>query len=130
MQRVTDANSLFQKLYDIGDSLIFLLIFLAVLYIIWASVKLAMSEAGEPRKALQGQIIWGIIGLAIILSIWGLVNILGRTFGLGNYGGNNSRSSQDLNGLMLQGSQSGGIYQPANPSSPGELVPFDSNYRD
>jgi hypothetical protein len=28
--------------------------------------------------------IFGIIGLAVIIGLWGLVNILGRTFGVGS----------------------------------------------
>lgn len=100
-ERVTDTNSLLAKLYDISDSIIFILISLAVIYIIWTTVRFIMAEDGSGRADLRMQIIWGIVGLAVILSIWGLVNILGNTFGLGSFG-NEYESRRDLNSLILE----------------------------
>lgn len=78
---VTDANSLTQKLIDIGNVVIYVLISLAVIFIIWNVVMFLIKSGDEEgRGKARSQILWGIVGLAIILSIWGLVNILVNTF--------------------------------------------------
>lgn len=81
---VYDADSLAVKLTSLGNTAIGILISLAVIYIIWTAVRFAMAGEGEARTALRGQIVWGVIGLAIILSIWGLVAILTNTFNTQN----------------------------------------------
>jgi RsiW-degrading membrane proteinase PrsW (M82 family) len=76
---ITDANSLTRKLVDIGNIVIYVLIAFAVIYIIINVVKFIMAGADD-RKEIRMSIIWGIAGLAVILSIWGLVNIFTNTF--------------------------------------------------
>jgi uncharacterized membrane protein YuzA (DUF378 family) len=77
---ITDANSLSRKLVDIGNLVIYFLIAVAVIWIIVRSVQFIMESDSEKRKEHRTSIIWGIVGLAIILSIWGLVNIFTNTF--------------------------------------------------
>ena len=60
---------------------VWLLVSLAVLFIVWHSVQFIRHAGGEDRKTYQNAIMWGIVGLAVILSIWGLVAILTNTFG-------------------------------------------------
>src|SRR4051812_32893723 len=80
-QVITDVNSLTNKLTNLGNTFIQILIAFAVAYIIFNVVRFIMaSDDPEKRKPLQGAIIWGIVGLFVILSIWGLVNILRGTF--------------------------------------------------
>ena len=79
--QVTDANSLAYKLIDIGNVAIYLLIGLAIIYIIWNVVMYIIKGADPESKSEHIKAVgWGILGLAIILSIWGLVNILINTF--------------------------------------------------
>lgn len=79
---ITDANSLTRRLVSIGDTVIYLLIALAVIYIVWNVVQYFIKGSDEEgaRKKSGANIFWGIVGLAVILSIWGLVNILTSTF--------------------------------------------------
>ncbi len=77
---ITDANSLTRKLIDIGNVAIYVLISIAVIWIIFRSVQFIMESDSDKRKEHRASIIWGIVGLAIILSIWGLVNIFTNTF--------------------------------------------------
>jgi len=81
-QTITDVNSLTAKLVGIGNTVIYLLVALAVIYIIWNTVQYFIKGSDEEgaRKKTGMQILWGIVGLAIILSIWGLVGILTNTF--------------------------------------------------
>jgi len=57
-----------------------LIIAAAVLYIIWGAFTMIRSE--EKREEGKKIILYGIIGLFVMISIWGFVNILDRTFGL------------------------------------------------
>jgi len=57
-----------------------LIIAAAVLYIVWGAFNMIRSE--EKREEGKKIIMYGIIGLFVMISIWGFVNILDRTFGL------------------------------------------------
>lgn len=69
-----------------------LLMALAVFMFIWYTIKYFIMEAGsDNRKEAWMYILYSIVGFFIILSFWGLVNILQNTFNLGNQ--DNSPSS-------------------------------------
>lgn len=55
----------------------------AVVYFLWNVFKFVMA-AGDSEKREEGQkgIIYGVIGIAVMVSIWGLVNFLTSTAGL------------------------------------------------
>ncbi len=61
---------------------VYLMMSLAVLWTMWGAFKMISSEDGraEAKKTVQ----YGIIGLFVMVSIWGLVNILISTFKLSN----------------------------------------------
>lgn len=80
LREIRDVNNLATRITGIGNIIIYLLIGLAVIYIIWNIVHYFIRPAGESRKDAGMNILWGIIGLFIIVSIWGLVNILVNTF--------------------------------------------------
>lgn len=61
------------------NSAIYLIMAFAVLYIVWGAFKLMKEEGREEGKNI---VMFGIIGLFVMISIWGLVNILDRTFNL------------------------------------------------
>jgi heme/copper-type cytochrome/quinol oxidase subunit 4 len=80
-EAITDVNSLTSKLTAIGNTFIEILIAFAVLYIIFNVVRFIMkADNPEERSNIGKAILWGIVGLFVILSIWGLVNILSNTF--------------------------------------------------
>ena len=59
--------------------LIYITVFLAVLVFIWGVFKFMRAE-GDAKQAGRDFILWGIIGLFIMISLWGLVAVLTRTF--------------------------------------------------
>lgn len=70
----------------IGSSIIPLFFALAVVMFIWGVVQYVINGEDEAKKTKGKQfMIWGIIGLAVMISIWGLVGILTDTFGVKNY---------------------------------------------
>lgn len=80
-QAITDVNSLTYKLTNIGNVVLEILIAFAVIYIVFQAVRYIMSgDKPEERTEIGKGILWGIVGLFVILSIWGLVKILTNTF--------------------------------------------------
>lgn len=83
-QQITDANSLTSKLTNIGNTAVTLLISFSVIWIIISVVRYLIAGGEEERKKGGWAILWGLVGLFVILSIWGLVAILTNTFGTSN----------------------------------------------
>ncbi len=81
-QAITDVNSLTNKFTNLGNTAIQILIAFSVIWIIYNVVRYLImgGESEEKRKQAGGAILWGIVGLFVILSIWGLVRILTNTF--------------------------------------------------
>ena len=80
-QPITDINSLTYKLTNLGNTFIQILIAFAVIIIIYNVVRYILkSDAPEERATIGKSILWSIVGLFVILSIWGLVRILTNTF--------------------------------------------------
>lgn len=76
---ITDVNSLTYKLTNLGNTAIVVLIAFAVIWIIFNVVRFIISDE-ENRGKYRTSVLWGIVGLFVILSIWGLVKILTNTF--------------------------------------------------
>ncbi|MES2216024.1 MAG: hypothetical protein V4481_01875 [Patescibacteria group bacterium] len=81
-QAITDVNTLTYKLTNLGNTFIQILIAFAVIYIIYNVVRFLIVGADneEKRASARSAILWGVVGLFVILSIWGLVRILTNTF--------------------------------------------------
>jgi len=79
-QPITEVNALSKRLTDIGNVFIQILIAFAVIWIVFNVIRFIVKADSEDRKKYQNAILWGIVGLAVILSIWGLVRILTNTF--------------------------------------------------
>ncbi len=59
-----------------------LLIGLAVVVFIYGVLVLVFSEGGEKREDGKKFMFWGIIGIFVMVSVWGLVAVLQGTFNL------------------------------------------------
>lgn len=61
-----------------------LLMGLAVLLFVWYVIQYFIRPGDSKKHAEAAQyILWSVIGFFVILSFWGLVNILSSTFNLG-----------------------------------------------
>lgn len=69
---------------QILNSVVPVLIALGVVYFVWGVITYMVGGDEEAKKKGRDKIIYGIIGLAVIVAIWGLVNILTNTFGVDN----------------------------------------------
>lgn len=68
----------------INDSVIPFIFAVATVFFIWGAIKFFILNADEEAQRDQGRqfMIWGIVALAVMLSVWGLVGILTSTFGI------------------------------------------------
>lgn len=67
----------------ISRSLIPLLIAIALIVFIWGVINYITSAGDQEKRAESIQYMtWGIIGLFVIVAVWGLVGVLARTFGI------------------------------------------------
>lgn len=78
---------------DLLNAIIPVLITLATLYFIWGVIKYITAKDEEKRKEGVKIIIAGIIGLFVIVAVWGIVALLGETFGV--------RATPDIEGLQF-----------------------------
>ncbi len=60
------------------------LIALGVVYFVWGVISFVIADDEEAKTKGKDRIIWGIIGLAVIIGMWGLVAVLRNTFGINN----------------------------------------------
>jgi hypothetical protein len=85
------GTTIFNILVTIGailNIIIPILITLAVIYVIYGVIKYVTASDSDGQAEGRTVIISGIVGLFVIVSIWGLVAILNSTFGV-NQGGPN-----------------------------------------
>lgn len=85
-QSVINLETFICKIGDILSIIVPILIALGVIYFIWGVITYVISDDEEAKQAGRNRIIFGIIGLAVIIGLWGLVRILTRTFGVDNAG--------------------------------------------
>lgn len=81
---ITTIQGLLCKFAEILNAIIPVLIALGVVYFVWGVISYVIGSDEEAKKKGRDRIIYGIIGLAVIIGVWGLVGILNKTFGLGN----------------------------------------------
>ena len=81
---ITTIQGLLCKFSEILNAVLPVLIALGVVYFVWGVVTYVIASDEEAKKTGRNRIILGIIGLAVIIGLWGLVAILKNTFGLGN----------------------------------------------
>ena len=74
-------GGLFNFVNVILNRLVPLIISVAVVYFIYQVFRYTISNDEEARAKAKTDIIYGIIGLFVMVSVWGLVAILQTTFG-------------------------------------------------
>lgn len=83
-QQLNNFDDLTGKATNIGNVVVVLLISFSVIWIVVNVVRYLIAGGEEDRKKGGMAILWGVVGLFVILSIWGLVAILKNTFSTNN----------------------------------------------
>lgn len=55
---------------------------IAVLVFLWGIFKL-IAQGGDPtvRKEAQSHVLWGVVGMAIMVSVYGIIRVIASTVG-------------------------------------------------
>jgi hypothetical protein len=71
-------------LFIINDVLVPLLFAVAFIVFLYGVAKKYILSQGDEEGVAEGHrlILWGIIGFVVMVSLWGLVNVVANTFGL------------------------------------------------
>ena len=77
------VTDLVDALPGIVQTLIGVVIGLAVLVFFWGLVKY-IANANDPEKAKEGKsiMIWGVVAIFVMASVWGIVEFLRNQFGI------------------------------------------------
>ncbi|MEJ0002242.1 MAG: pilin [bacterium] len=81
---ITDIQSFVCKLNEILSALLPFLVTLGIIYFVWGVVSYVIADDEEAKKKGRDRMIYGIIGLVVIVGVWGLVSWVTTTFGLNN----------------------------------------------
>ncbi len=74
-------------LFIINSVLVPVLFAIAFIVFLWGVFKAYIWSQGSEDSVSQGHklILWGLVAFAVMISIWGLVNVVASTFGLAGY---------------------------------------------
>ncbi len=78
----TTAESAVATIGAIVDALIPIAFAAALLFFFWGLAKYLLGDATEHEKG-RNLMIWGVIALAVMASVWGIATVLRNTFGIG-----------------------------------------------
>ena len=68
----------------IGRTLVPLIFAVALVVFLWGVIKFIQAQEASEREEGRQFMIWGIIALTVMISVWGLTTILGNTFHVTN----------------------------------------------
>jgi predicted cobalt transporter CbtA len=76
------------------------------LLFLWGLVKFLynLNEGGENQEG-KDHMIWGIVGMVIMVSIWSIISLITNTFGLGDARNLGNGPATDVNRNQIQNVQ-------------------------
>jgi uncharacterized membrane protein len=77
-----NLDTLLQQVKNTLDIVIPLAITIALIYFIWGVIQYVIASDEENKAKARQQMIWGIIGLFVIVAVWGIVNFIGTYLGI------------------------------------------------
>lgn len=70
---------------EILNKLVIVIIGLGTVYFLWGVAKYILhSDDAKSREEGRGMMVYGVIAIFVMISIWGFVNLLDNTFNLDN----------------------------------------------
>ena len=82
------VDTILLRVQNILNIVIPIVMTLALLYFFWGLAQYILGTGDEEKRAAgRGMMIYGIIALFVMAAVWGLVGVIGRTFGVSTTGG-------------------------------------------
>lgn len=94
--QIEDANDVVELIFQGINIVTTIVVSLSVLWIIIGIFQYFIAGGEDDRKTGRDKIAYGVLGVAIMLSIWGLVNLVRGTFDTND----NVQSRQQIEGLI------------------------------
>jgi len=82
LAQTTDIPELIGVFQGILNTLVPFIIGLAFIWFIWGVFRYVTAAGPEDKDKARDTIIFGLLGLFVIVSVWGLVNVLTGSFGI------------------------------------------------
>ena len=79
----TTAFSILGVVSNFLKILIPVLITAALVYFIWGVISYVIAKDADDKEKARSVVTRGILGLFIVVSVWGLIGIIQSTFGIG-----------------------------------------------
>ena len=113
-QTIQSVLVVFKNIIDIATVVV---VALALLWFLWGLAQYILNGPGEKQEDGRNRMIWGIVALFVMVSVWGLVRVLSNTLGTGTggsapipgVGGVGVSGSSGTVGVSVSG-QSGGFW--------------------
>lgn len=82
----SNLGELINTLVKYSSTLVGLLVIIALVVFFWRIVVSIYSVGSDPGAVKQGKtlLLWGIVALFVMVSVWGLVTFLGQAVGINN----------------------------------------------
>ena len=81
MALAADLDSVLDKIGDLIGTATPIIVALALIFFFYGLAKYILNSGDEEKRTEgKGIMIWGIIALFVMVSVWGLVNLLANTF--------------------------------------------------
>ena len=83
-QSLGNIETLMRSIGRLVDIALPIVVAVALLGFFWGLVKFIFAQGNEEAKADAKKImLWGIIALFVMVSVWGLIRFIGNAFGVG-----------------------------------------------
>jgi len=80
-------DTILQRTGSTLNNIVGLLFILATIIFLWGVIQFIAKSGDEAGRAkAKGIMTWGIIGLAVMTAVWGIVTLLIQYFGVGGVG--------------------------------------------
>jgi len=66
------------------NAIVPILITIGVIYFIWGIVQYVIADDEKAKDAGKNRMIYGLIGLFVIVTFWGLITVISNTLGVQN----------------------------------------------
>jgi len=124
LAQTSDLNGLVGKAIGLFNSAIYLIIALAILTFVWNVYQYFIVKDPENRKEASLYVMYSVIGIFVILSFWGLVNIISNTLNINTSPGtlNVSNLIGNITGSSGTSGSSAGTPNLFSPTSGGSSI--------
>lgn len=94
----TTFTTILSTIGGLINQIIPILIAGALAYFIYGVIKFVISTDADDKEAARKVVVQGVIGLFVIVSVWGLVGVVQSTFGVGT---GSSLNASQIPGVQL-----------------------------